>query len=153
MAKRSTAKARPKAAATEHVDENVGGHAHGHAHGDAHGDAAAREDGAHCAPGEHAALRTPPVPARAFATAVKMFRALGDDRRLRTLELLTRGEACVSEIAATFDEPLSTVSHRMRLLEEAELVTKRREGRHIHYSLADEHVVHLVRDALDHAME
>jgi len=135
MAKRSTAKARPKAAA------------HDHAH------VSARDEAASCAPGEHAALRKPPVPARAFATAVKMFRALGDDRRLRTLELLTRGEACVSEIAATFDEPLSTVSHRMRLLEEAELVAKRREGRHIHYSLADEHVVHLVRDALDHAME
>ena len=143
MAKRSTAKPRPKAAADTHAHD----HAHGHEH-DRDG-----ATGAHCAPGEHAALRTPPVPARAFATAVKMFRALGDDRRLRTLELLTRGEACVSEIAATFDEPLSTVSHRMRLLEEAELVTKRREGRHIHYSLADEHVVHLVRDALAHAME
>jgi ArsR family transcriptional regulator len=124
-----------------------GGHAHTRPHD--HGG----EIDAGCAPGEHRARAAAPVPARAFAGAVKLFRALGDEQRLRTLELLTRGEACVSEIAATLDEPLSTVSHRMRLLETAELVRKRREGRHVHYALADEHVLHLVRDALDHAME
>ena len=82
-----------------------------------------------------------------------LFKALSDERRLRTLELLAEGEACASEIAATFDEPLSTVSHRMKLLEAAGLVARRREGRHIHFSLVDEHVLHLVRDGLDHAME
>lgn len=59
----------------------------------------------------------------------------------------------MSEIAASFDEPLSTVSHRMKLLEGAGLVHRRRDGRHVHYALADEHVVHLVRDALAHVME
>jgi len=59
----------------------------------------------------------------------------------------------VSEIAATFDEPLSTVSHRLRLLENAGLVSRRRQGRHVHYDLADDHVRHLVQDALDHALE
>lgn len=106
-----------------------------------------------CAPAEHAARPTTPVPERAFSGAVKLFRALGDEPRLRTLELLSRGEACVSEIAATFDEPLSTVSHRLRLLESAGLVSRRREGRHVHYGLTDDHVRHLVHDALDHALE
>ena len=73
--------------------------------------------------------------------------------RLRTLEFLSQGEACGSEIAATFDEPLSTVSHRMKLLEQAGLVSRRKEGRHVYFGLLDEHVLHLVRDALDHAME
>ncbi len=93
------------------------------------------------------------MPDRAFELAVRLFKALGDEQRLRTLELLSRGEACVSEIAASFDEPLSTVSHRMKLLEGAGLVTRRRDGRHVHYGLSDEHVVHLVRDALAHVME
>lgn len=106
-----------------------------------------------CAPDEHTARPGTPRPDRAFSGAVKLFRALGDEQRLRTLELLSRGEACVSEIAATFDEPLSTVSHRLRLLETAGLVSRRRDGRHVHYTLADEHVRHLVDDALDHALE
>ena len=79
--------------------------------------------------------------------------SLADVQRLRTLELLSRGEACASEIAATFDEPLSTVSHRMKLLETSGLVGRRRDGRHLVFRLADDHVLHLVRDALDHAME
>lgn len=106
-----------------------------------------------CGPGEHASRGQSPLPDRAFGLAVRLFKALGDEQRLRTLELLARGEACVSEIAASFDEPLSTVSHRMKLLEGAGLVARRRDGRHVHYALADEHVVHLVRDALAHVME
>jgi DNA-binding transcriptional ArsR family regulator len=93
------------------------------------------------------------VPDREFELAVRLFKALGDEQRLRTLELLAQGEACVSEIAACFDEPLSTVSHRMKLLEGTGLVQRRREGRHVHYALADDHVVHLVRDAIAHVME
>ncbi|MEZ6016935.1 MAG: metalloregulator ArsR/SmtB family transcription factor [Planctomycetota bacterium] len=106
-----------------------------------------------CAPGEHSGRGLSSLPDRAFDLAVRLFKALGDEQRLRTLELLSRGEACVSEIAASFDEPLSTVSHRMKLLEGAGLVSRRRDGRHVHYALADDHVVHLVRDALAHAME
>ena len=106
-----------------------------------------------CAPGEHDARGGSPRPDLAFERAVKLFKALGDEQRLRTLELLSRGEACVSEIAASFDEPLSTVCHRMKLLEGTGLVSRRREGRHVHYGLADQHVVALVRDALDHVME
>ena len=107
----------------------------------------------HCAPGDHRARGSSRLPDRAFELAVKLFKVLGDEQRLRTLELLARGEACVSEIAASFDEPLSTVSHRMKLLENAGLVSRRRDGRHVHYTLADQHVVHLVRDALDHVLE
>ncbi|MEM9800655.1 MAG: metalloregulator ArsR/SmtB family transcription factor [Planctomycetota bacterium] len=88
-----------------------------------------------------------------FRGAVALFKALADERRLRTLELLANGEACGSEIAATFDEPLSTVSHRMRLLETAGLVARRREGRHIYFRMSDEHVLRLLREALDHAGE
>ncbi len=106
-----------------------------------------------CHPSEHAARSGSGRPDAAFHGAVALFKALGDERRLRTLELLAAGEACASEIAATFDEPMSTVSHRMRILEQSGLVARRREGRHMHFRLLDEHVLRLVRDALDHAME
>jgi len=106
-----------------------------------------------CDPSEHAARSGTKRPDAAFQGAVALFKALGDEQRLRTLELLAAGEACASEIAATFDEPMSTVSHRMRILEQSGLVARRRAGRHMHFRLVDEHVLRLVRDALDHAME
>lgn len=106
-----------------------------------------------CRPDEHAARDGTARPDKAFRRAVDLFKALGDERRLRTLELLSRGEACASEIAATFDEPLSTVSHRMKLLETHGFVARRREGRHMYFALLDEHVSELIRNALDHAME
>ena len=106
-----------------------------------------------CRPAEHDARAETQRPAGAFKGAVALFKALADERRLRTLELLSASEACGSEIAATFDEPLSTVSHRMKLLEGAGLVSRRRDGRHIFFKLADDHVLRLVRVALDHVME
>ena len=106
-----------------------------------------------CHPADHTTREGTPLSDASFVAAVKLFKALSDEQRLRTLELLARGEACVSEIAASFDEPLSTVSHRMKLLEQVGLVRRKRRGRHVDYALADDHVVHLVRDALDHVNE
>lgn len=91
--------------------------------------------------------------ARAIERAASLFRALGDESRLRTLELLSDREACVSEIAASSGEAVSTVSHRLRLLRNEGLVSRRRDGRHIYYALADAHVSELLRNALEHADE
>lgn len=96
------------------------------------------------------------VPTRspdAVERAVRLFRALGDEPRLRTLDLLIAGEACVSELAAATGERISTVSHRLRLLRAEGLVSRRRDGRHIFYSLADRHVLELVENAMQHAGE
>ncbi|MEM6292341.1 MAG: metalloregulator ArsR/SmtB family transcription factor [Myxococcota bacterium] len=98
----------------------------------------------------------PPVSSaspRALERAARIFRALGDEARLRTLELLARREACVSEIADASGEAVSTVSHRLRLLRAEGLVSRRRDGRHIYYGLADHHVIELLRNALEHAEE
>lgn len=91
--------------------------------------------------------------ARALERAARLFRALGDEARLRTLELLAAREACVSEIAESSGEAVSTVSHRLRLLRSEGLVSRRRDGRHIYYALADGHVSELLRNALEHAEE
>jgi len=82
-----------------------------------------------------------------------MLRAAGDVSRLRLLELLSRGEMCVTEIAATTGEGLSTVSQRLRLLRGEDLVVGRREGKHVYYSLADGHVAQLILGVLEHAAE
>ena len=91
--------------------------------------------------------------ARALERAARLFRALADESRLRTLELLSAREACVSEIAESSGEAVSTVSHRLRLLRSEGLVSRRRDGRHIYYALTDGHVSELLRNALEHAEE
>ena len=85
--------------------------------------------------------------------AARLFRALGDAPRLQTLQLLTRGECCVTEIVAAVGEKFSTVSQRLRILRTEGLVVRRREGTHLYYALADRHVAGLIENALAHADE
>jgi ArsR family transcriptional regulator, lead/cadmium/zinc/bismuth-responsive transcriptional repressor len=106
-----------------------------------------------CAPHEHVRREAPVREPEAVERAVRLFRALGDEARLRTLDLLVPGEACVSELAKSMGERVSTVSHRLRLLRAEGLVSRRRDGRHIYYALADRHVLELVENALQHATE
>jgi ArsR family transcriptional regulator, lead/cadmium/zinc/bismuth-responsive transcriptional repressor len=85
--------------------------------------------------------------------ACAMFRALGDPSRLRLLARLAAGEICVTELAELEDEKMTTISGRLQILHEARLVRRRREAKHIYYSLSDSHVLHLVESAMEHAAE
>lgn len=94
------------------------------------------------------------LPSRAqIEAAAEMFRAVGDPERLRLLLRLAKSEACVSELAEDEGEKITTVSARLKILSVARLVRRRREAKHIFYALADEHVLPLVRNAIDHAAE
>ena len=109
---------------------------------------------AECGPGEHRRRRIfPPISPAALDRAVRIFKALGDPPRLRLLAILAHGELCVSEIAEIDDDGLSTVSQRLRVLRSADLVNRRRDGQHILYGLADQHIGDLISNALAHAAE
>jgi DNA-binding transcriptional ArsR family regulator len=94
-----------------------------------------------------------PVDDASLEVAARIFRALGDVPRLRTLAMLAQGEVCVSEIAAATNEELSTISQRLRVLRAENLLKRRRQGKHILYSLADQHVSGLIFNALAHSTE
>jgi DNA-binding transcriptional ArsR family regulator len=89
----------------------------------------------------------------AFERAAGLFRAVGDVSRLKLLERLSDGEWCVTELAEAAGTGLSTVSQQLRLLRAERIVKRRRDGKHIYYSLADRHMSELVRSALEHAAE
>jgi ArsR family transcriptional regulator, lead/cadmium/zinc/bismuth-responsive transcriptional repressor len=94
------------------------------------------------------------LPSRAeIEAAAVILRALGDPERLRLLLRLAEGEACVSELAEDEGEKISTMSARLKALAGVRLVRRRREAKHVFYALADEHVLPLVRNAIDHAAE
>jgi ArsR family transcriptional regulator, lead/cadmium/zinc/bismuth-responsive transcriptional repressor len=80
-------------------------------------------------------------------------RAFGDPERLRLLLRLAEGEACVSELAELERDKVTSVSARLKMLSAVRLVTRRRQARHIFYALADEHVLPLIRNAIEHAAE
>jgi DNA-binding transcriptional ArsR family regulator len=82
-----------------------------------------------------------------------MLRAIGDEGRLRLVEILSRHEACVGDIAETMSERVSTISERRRRLRDAGLVASRREGKHKYYFVADRHIAELVLNTLSHATE
>lgn len=94
-----------------------------------------------------------PYDAAACEQAARIFDALGDASRLRIVTMLAVREMCVSDITAAMNDNLSAVSQRLKLLRSERIVRTRREGKHIFYALADDHVAELVRNALDHASE
>lgn len=82
-----------------------------------------------------------------------VFKVLGDPTRLRILHLLMEHERCVRELADELGLGQSAVSHQLRILRDAKLVQFRREGKNVHYSLADEHVFTLLAVGLEHVAE
>lgn len=88
---------------------------------------------------------------RVLARSAALFKAMGDAARLRLLELLLQGRHCVTELAEETGVGMSTVSERLRKLHAGRLVRRQRDGKHIFYELADDHVVGLLQNALAHA--
>ncbi len=106
--------------------------------------------------GPHAVVRPPPraeVSETAFERAAALFRAASDLARLRLLYQLDAGERCVTELAEASDTKLSTLSQQLRVLHAERIVKRRRNGKHIFYSLSDEHIRELILTALQHAGE
>lgn len=74
-----------------------------------------------------------------------LLQALADEKRLRILEALTEGEACVCDLQESLEMGQSLLSHHLKVLREAGLVSDRKDGRWIHYSVVPD----AVREAED----
>jgi DNA-binding transcriptional ArsR family regulator len=64
-----------------------------------------------------------------------LLKALADENRVRLLMALRQGELCVCQLIALLDLAPSTVSKHLSQLKQARLVTTRKAGRWIYYSL------------------
>lgn len=83
----------------------------------------------------------------------ELFRIFGDSTRIRILYVLFEAEMCVCDIAALLGMTQSAISHQLRALKNAKLVTSRREGKTVFYSLADDHVKTIIDQGLEHILE
>jgi ArsR family transcriptional regulator, arsenate/arsenite/antimonite-responsive transcriptional repressor len=65
----------------------------------------------------------------------KTFAALSDPNRQKIIDILKSGDMSVSEILFHLDITMATLSHHLDILNRADLVTRRRNGQQIIYSL------------------
>ena len=86
-----------------------------------------------------------------FAGAVAdTMQALATPSRVRILGRLRSGALSVNALADAVGMEPSAVSHQLRLLRHLRFVVGRREGRRVVYDLYDDHVAHLLDEAISH---
>ena len=79
-----------------------------------------------------------PIDEAAAASLAQVFKALGDPVRLRLLSLIGAhqgGAVCVCDLTTAFDLTQPTISHHLKVLREAGIITSERRGTWVYYRL------------------
>ena len=74
---------------------------------------------------------------------VCIFKALGDENRIRILKMLHSGEKCACKLLEELNISQPTLSHHMKILCDMGIVTGRKEGKWTHYSICCDGVKHI----------
>lgn len=82
-----------------------------------------------------------------------LFKMFGDSTRMKILFVLMEQEMCVCDIAELLGISQSAISHQLRILKQAKLISSRREGKNIICFLADDHVRSIIDQGLSHVLE
>ena len=69
---------------------------------------------------------------------LQRFQAVAEETRLRVVQLLSGGERCVCELQDELNAAQSRLSFHLRKLKDAGVVSDRRDGRWVYYSLVPE---------------
>lgn len=88
-----------------------------------------------------------------FDAITKFFKTIGDSTRVRIMWALYNSEMCVCDLANLLSMTKSAISHQLRELRIAHLVSSRKSGKTVYYSLADGHVTSSIKNALEHIKE
>lgn len=83
----------------------------------------------------------------------ELFKLFGDSTRIRILYCLFASEMCVCDIATLLMMSQSAISHQLAVLKRSKLVTARREGKTVFYTLADNHVRAIINQGIEHVTE
>ena len=88
-----------------------------------------------------------------YIQLASLFKLFGDGTRVQILHALEQSEMCVCDLAQSLNMNQSAISHQLKILKQAKLVTGRREGKSVIYSLADEHVRTIIDQGREHIEE
>ena len=83
----------------------------------------------------------------------ELFKVFGDSTRMKIISALLEEELCVCDIAMIINSTQSAVSHQLRVLKQAKLVTYRKSGKVVYYALADDHVRQIFEKGCEHIEE
>ncbi len=81
------------------------------------------------------------------------FKIFADSTRMRILFALDSGPLCVSDIAKLLELSESAVCHHLKSLRQSNLITHKRQGKNVIYTLADDHVKDIIEKGLSHIEE
>lgn len=80
----------------------------------------------------------------------QLYKVLSEPTRVRILTFLAKEELNVSAIVEKIGLEQSAVSHQLKMLREANLVSTRKEGKGVFYSLSDQHVIDILSQSFEH---
>ena len=87
------------------------------------------------------------------AHVAELFRAFSDTSRVRIMSALLDGEKNVGKLAELVGISEFAVSHHMRGLRQTRIVTARRDGKEVYYSITDPHIMTLFRQGVEHVRD
>ncbi|MGQ0663950.1 MAG: ArsR/SmtB family transcription factor [Pseudomonadota bacterium] len=87
------------------------------------------------------------------AQLAELFRLVGEASRLRIVLACLDAPQSVGRIADQLDLSPSLVSHHLRLLRAARILRASRQGQHVFYSAADDHIRRVITDMVAHVGE
>jgi len=88
-----------------------------------------------------------------IAALAEFFRTIGSDTRLKILLALDSCELCAGDLARALGMAPSAVSNQLKALRQSRLITVRRDGKMLYYSLADCHPRDIIHLAMSHVRE
>ena len=89
----------------------------------------------------------------ALLNIADFYKAMSDSTRIKIINLLEKNELCVCDISSILNMTKSAVSHQLKNLREMNLITSRKVGKEVWYTLADDHVKQVFDISLAHVME
>lgn len=90
------------------------------------------------------------LPIESARSIARFFQVLADPTRVRLVMALAHDEWCVSDLTLALGMDQPAVSHQLKYLRDQGLVNWTKNGRHVYYSLADDHLREILLSSLDH---
>lgn len=82
-----------------------------------------------------------------------LFKMFADPTRLKIFTALSKQTMSVDDLRTVVGMTQSAISHQLSSLRKLNLVKVKKEGKYSYYSLADDHVMQIFKQALDHVLE
>ncbi len=90
-----------------------------------------------------------PIPEPLVELIARRFRAMSEPMRIRLLDRLRDGEATVAELTEALEASQQNVSKHLAVLADAGILTRRKDGKRVHYRIADESVLAICEEVCD----